>query len=122
MRQKLKKIAKVKLAEGNIRDKEYIMGQKYNYSTQRLILWIEKVFTKYFDVPKHLGRIFAFIALIVLLIGCPGWFEKFIIVLVYPFILNWSLYWLSISIFRSKLMFIYIRVRFRLIGVHNIRI
>lgn len=117
LRQDLQAIAKERISEGMVHSKEDINGQKLNYGMQRLILWIGKVFLMYFEFAKRLGMLFAVISVFVLLTGCPVWFEKFIPTLIYPTALNWSLYLLSIGLFKIKFLFLYARIRFRLVGI-----
>lgn len=111
LRQDLKAIAKEREMANVPHDKSYVRGLKLNYRAQRLVLWTEKVFAKHFARIKFLGRVFAFISLIVLLIGCSQEFEKLVPMLIFPFVLNWSVYWLSTNLFEMKVLLLYTRVR-----------
>lgn len=117
LRQDLQAIARERISKGMVCSKEDINGQKLNYGMQRLILWIGKVFLPYFELTKYLGRAVAIISVLVLLTGCPVWLEKFIPTLIYPVVLNWSLYLLSLGLFQIKFLFLYARIRFRLVGI-----
>lgn len=117
LRQELKTIAKERISEGKIRDKSAIKAQKLNYGMQRLILWTGKVFLPYFRFVKCLGWVVGVISVLVLLAGCPKPLEKFLPMLIYPVALNWSIYLLSIILFKIRFWFLYVRIRFDLSGV-----
>lgn len=116
LRQALKIIAKEKELANVPHDKSFIRGLRLNYRAQRLVLWTEKVFMRHFDLAKLLGRVFAFISLIVLLIGSPQELEKLVPMLIFPFILNWSVYWLSTNLFEMKVLLLYARIRVEPVG------